>query len=330
MKIKTFTYLRKQANQYIKRVVRDFSPPPYDVLQKLLDSFNTDATPPDVLLFGDSVYQRVANEDIDRRKLVEMVPDALAPHYRVLPITRQSYHPRFYYQIIRAIEVMRNRPSVVILPVNIRSFSPQWDLRPSWQYSEEIEALESFVANPAGGAVRIKQRLKNETTLAEEEAYRSTPVAYALSPFRTIGEFLDIIDSQTLTEEDKAFRKKQIFIFHYMHPLDDSHRNFIALKEMLNLLQRLKIRALFYITPINMEAGIRIVGQEFKEQVQANIRLISDLIQPHTKNGMIRYADWSFEMSAENFFHDSFATEHLNQAGRLALTQWIASEISTF
>lgn len=310
----------------MKRLDLYLHPPTFELLSCLIKYFDTSPTPPQILFLGDSVLERVADQDSDRRNLAEMVTQELSPYIQVVPISRTSYHPRLFYRILQAVVKMRYRPCAVILPINIRAFSPQWDLRPDWQYDEEIAALKKYAAHPERGAGVIRRSAKKDET----DASRKTTVKYPLSPYNKIGEFLDLIRSNPTDAEEIRFRKKQIFVFHYAFPLERNHRNLLALEDTIRLLRQSNIKVLIYLVPINIQAGARLVGPEFVKQVKANTSLLSGVLSPYVGDGRIRYADWSTEFSEAHFFHDSFATEHLNQAGRLALTQLIVNDVSQF
>ncbi len=117
---------------------------PYAELQKLMKCFNGDNEFPLVLYFGDLVVERISRDDLNQSTLGEMVTEDL----KDIPtcyISHSSYNPKIYYYLLSALEKMKGYPKVVILPVNLRCFSPQWDLNPQWQFEDEIRLYKGLL-----------------------------------------------------------------------------------------------------------------------------------------------------------------------------------------
>jgi hypothetical protein len=301
----------------------------YQPLLNLIASYNDDdKKPPEILIFGDSVMERVADDDADRRPLHQMIKDFLQPQYDCVSVSYSAYNPKIYYYFVKALEKLKNYPRIIILPVNIRSFSPQWDLRPHWQHELEISILKRFIENPRRNPHRIRESLRGTASETLMDAFRNGKVDYPLTSFNTIGQFLDMISSKPQDEDKVTLRRKLIFIFHYMYQLGADHKQLIILKELLDLLQTMNIKALLYITPINVEAGEKYVGREFVDHVNKNVNMILRL--GGTANDNFKFRNWVMAFSSEKFFGSDLATEHLNQDGRHKLTEWIAGEIAQF
>lgn len=311
----------------VNRLYRKLFPRPYSKLMELVRSFDRSRTPPHVLYFGDSVVERVANEDTDRRPLNQMVLDALKKNYRGLSISHSAYNPEVFYHLLAALERMKHRPKIVLLPINMRCFSPQWDLQPQWQHEEELQTLESYIKKPQAKIRAVTDRSMRIIPDSRINAFNATYVDYPLTSLNRIGQFIEIIESKPDTEEQAAFRRKQIFIFHYTHPLAADHRKLVVLINMFALLARMDIKTFAYITPINVEAGERYVGPEFRSLVKANVDVLSNEVLKHINPAIQSLRDYSFQCPSCAFFQDNLATEHLNQSGRLELTHRIVEEV---
>jgi hypothetical protein len=110
---------------------------PYPELTQLIELFNSAKPTPEVLYLGDSVVERISKYDVDTRTLGTMVGDCLQGKLSVAYIAHSAYHLRIFYGFIQVIKTLKRRPHVIILPINLRSFSPQWDLNPVWQLEPE-------------------------------------------------------------------------------------------------------------------------------------------------------------------------------------------------
>ena len=115
---------------------------PYPCLVKVIDA---GACPLDCLVFGDSVMVRVSNHDFDRRALGDMIYDRLAPS-RVVVIARSAYHPLIFELLLKVVQTQPFGPAqAIVLPINIRCFSPQWNFHPAWQLNEEQRAIQNHL-----------------------------------------------------------------------------------------------------------------------------------------------------------------------------------------
>jgi len=282
----------------------------FDSLARLHAQYGRDGAAPPVLCFGDSVLERVAREDADQRTLGAMLEHELP----AIAISHSAFQPQVYRQLLRAVQVMPRRPSVLVVPINIRCFSPQWDFHPEFQFERELAALERYIADPSDAAANVS--IEFRPTDADREAYARRPVEYPGSSCKTIGDFIAIRDASPDTE--RARRLATIFEFHYMHPLEREHRKLRDLVAVTSLSRDLGLRTLFYLTPINHEAGVRHCGAAFAERYAANASIVRELVE---------LADLGQLVPSTEFIHPDIANEHLNQSGRARLAGEIVTRV---
>ncbi|HNA89349.1 MAG TPA: hypothetical protein PK989_08590 [Anaerolineales bacterium] len=295
---------------------------PYPELKKLVSAYNSHHAAPDILYFGDSVVERISWSDKDKRTLDVMVADRLNDRKRLLCVSHSAYHIKIYFYLLQILSCTRQKPHTVLLPVNIRSFSPQWDRNPNWQFEEEIVALEEYLKN-SSEIPRLPQK-KEVLPFSEQELLMEFD--FPFTSLKRLGEFQNIINDSPATEEEKAFRKKQIFIFHYLHPLSDSHPKLTLLPRIIDLCRSLNIHLLIYVTPVNYQAGERYIGKEFLNLLSANVNVVRQKVDSTYKEPP-HYLDLSLALSSDAFFHADEASEHLNQHGRAQLAEIISNEI---
>lgn len=300
------------------------NPKPYPELAKLAANYDSRRKAPEILYLGDSVLERISWNDRDKRTLDRMVAGRLAGRRRLLCISHSAYHLKVYYHLLQILKVTHQKPELVILPINMRSFSPQWDLNPAWQFDEEIDALKKYIETPAR-QIPILGKTTDSVPLFDAE--KMVEVKYPFTELNHLGEFHDLIQSSPTTEDEKHYRKKQIFIYHYLHPLTRANPKALFLSGIMELLLELNVALLMYITPINYQGGERYVGDGFVERVRENIGLLRDLSAPFPGNNAARFLDLSEALSSDYFFHADEATEHLNQHGRARLAETIANEV---
>lgn len=298
-------------------------PKPYPALAQLAADYDSRWTAgSDILYLGDSVVERISWHDMDKRTLDRMVADGLSGEKKLLCIAQAAYHFRLYFHLLEVLRSMRNKPGLVILPVNMRCFSPQWDLNPAWQFEEEIQALGAYPQTKRIPAIR-----GNADALTYSETERNLALDLPFTELKCLGQFLDIIKNIPTDLQGKFYRRKQIYILHYLNMLQHNHRRLEYLGKTLDLLSELNIRALLYITPINYEGGTRHVGQGFMDIVRANAKVVQDYIYPWLGKDRVCFLNLQEYLISDHFFHADELTEHLNQTGRMMVAQALVNEI---
>ncbi len=300
-------------------------PKPYHALLKLAINYDFRLRKgADILFLGDSVIERTARQDTDKRTVDKMLRDLLPFKRRLVCISQGAYHFNVYLNILRLFRSMQHRPKLVIFPINMRCFSPQWDLNPAYQFEEDIQILKAYPETRRISAIRI-----NAEALPFSEKDWNTEFEFPYTDLKRVGQFFDVINNFPADSEGKFYRRKQIYILHYLKEISRDHRRLVSLYEILELLRELNIRALIYITAINYQGGVRHVGEGFMTGIRKNKKMICDVVEPYTRNGFVRLIDFQESLTSDYFFHADELTEHLNQFGRMKLAQTIASEIES-
>jgi hypothetical protein len=285
-----------------------------------------------ILYFGDSVVERVSRDDVDKTPLGQIVANRLRPSYTTCVISHSGYRPGIYLALSRVLDSAKKKPSLVILPINIRSFSPQWDWNPDFDFEREIVAINRYHRDPQKKMIRLVPTNQIPVGFWKRQAFLRREVQYPLSSCKRIRHFVDIIANKSKDPCAVDFRWKQIFIFHYLYPLEANHRQLGYLQTLLSFLRDLGIPVVSYLTPINYQAGVRYAGDVFKALVLENVgkilqrmagkplSAISDTIY---KGPKLTLADWTFLLTEKFFFHRNEPTEHLNESGRNKLSDGI-------
>ncbi len=297
---------------------------PFPELTFLIQTFDKNGHVPEVLCMGDSVWERLSRDDVDQRNIGQMLQDDLRTTLDVGLISHSAYNLQIFLNFIKALAKMKNRPKYMVLPINLRSFSPQWFLNPLWQFEHEKKVLEEYFANPAMKIPVLEQVIESPSLY---NSFDATPVDYQFSDYKTIHEFRTLIASVPIFEEEVFFRLRQIFIFHYMHPLVDTHPLLKYLDEALRILADMKIKTFVYITPINYQAGVRFCGEDFSFRVALNTAVVQEVVTRHRENGMVGYVDYGTLLGSEYFFNLDNATEHLNENGRKILAEHLEKQL---
>jgi hypothetical protein len=291
-------------------------------LLKVLSFFGANHPSPVTLFLGDSTLQAISNHDNDRRCLGEMLDEAVPCQLGLARISRDGYHPGIFWMITHTLAALKRFPKYIVLPINMRSFSPQWDLHPVHQHVREVVEIRDWLGRSGYAA----NELKGIDQQTSNDDYLSTRVNYPLTDLTRIEQFIRIELSRPKTDKEKHERWRQLFIFNQLHPLAPTHRKFCMIEKAVQMLRLGGVRLLCYITPINVEAGERFVGLEFKRLFQKNVALTVGRLQ-QAGGDKIRIYDWSMCFGSNRFTFAEDRSEHLNQYGRLQLTRMIVESL---
>jgi hypothetical protein len=265
--------------------------------------------PTDVLVFGDSSNWYTAKKDTDKRSISRMLRDRL-PGCTVRCITHAAYHPEVYAAFCQYIVRQKNLPHIIIIPINLRAFSPEWDKEPHYQFEKEKIILKGRLRIAFYQPLRV---LKYKFNTISRKEYFNTPVFNGNKEIGKIKQMHSI---------------KNQFILKYMYPLTPGHRKINALVNIAHLLSRHDMNAVFYFTPIDYRTGERhLPGQSIK-QLKENITLIDSLLND-TGHGC-HLLNLSLDLKSRYFAWQTTGSinEHLNQEGRQYVAKKLAETLS--
>jgi hypothetical protein len=209
----------------------------------------------------------------------------------------------------------------------LRSFSPQWDFHPAWQFRDEIKVLNRY---PVTSSINIRPYDELNVKPILLRLYDANWINYPIVGFKLIGYFRKLIKSVPESDTERKFRLKNIFIFHYLHLLICHHTKLIAFDECIKLLHDMGIKTVVYVTPINWQAGEKYVGPGFVEKIKSNVKCVFDTVSASLDKGALRFSDFSTLLDSDCFFSEDNATEHLNQKGRGILAHHIKEMVFSF
>lgn len=300
-----------------KKNLHKFSDLP-SCLSKLINLYDTNKLDfPRVLILGDSVSERISQNDKDVRSLAQMLKEKISEDFSVEYITHSAYNSMIYYYIFLALKVLKNKPRIIIFPINIRSFSPQWDLHPLWQFNDEISAIQKYIKKRK--EISFEHDNNKYIKFMDYKKYDNIKINYPNISLKSISEFRKIISIKPQTQSEIFSRFKHIFIFHYMFKLTEHNRKIIFLRRIVKLLSSMNIKYYLYFTPINYKAGERLIGKKFINGLNKNLIFIKNTLMEFNNYPQGYISDHSLILSSNYFFHKYNSTEHLNEKGRQIL-----------
>ncbi|MBC8444653.1 MAG: hypothetical protein H8D77_00870 [Chloroflexi bacterium] len=302
---------------------------PVEIPQEVLRLEEHLANQVDIVFLGDSTLSHPVGEVTTGEILQEMLPD-----YAVGEISHPAYNLDLYLHHVRYIAHGAHRPRVIVMPINIRSFSPEWDMRPSYQF-ERVEKtlilglfLSQMLLRPLEAFGVLEPRISQDTFL-NTSVYNGDTLVGTVRDFESLTDEASPVglqgdagfvyrDALPSTDDEEALR--QALVYRYMYSLKPDHRKLQAMLEIARLGEENHIDTLFYITPINYQQGERLLGDAFSAALSRNAGLVKSLLSEDSDAVLL---DLGFDLEAYAFVD----MEHLRETGKAHVAEQIAAAI---
>lgn len=275
----------------------------------------------DIIFFGDSsVYTHDPKNDTDKRTIILMLQDTI-PELKVMPVVHPAYQMDLYLEFCKYIANSETKPKAVIIPISIRSFSPEWDLQPTYQFTEEkafmsSSAITTFLLNIFIKPLKVfKYGYENE--LFSNRKLDNADVYYKDSIVGKMAEY------NTGFEDRTEANKRKKFLLRYMFYIDKQHRKLNSLREICRLMLSENVTPIFYIIPLDHEAGAKYFSGEIIDVSKINASLIAEELQ--ALGGKV--IDLSLDLNTKDFNYDYYPNEHMKQFGRRHVAVKIAQKM---
>ncbi len=282
----------------------------------------------DIFYFGDSTVWHPRGTQTTPAMVQEYLGERT-----VGEVSHAAYNLDLYLHymqaLIRATADGSYRPELVIIPINMHSFAPEWDQRPEYQFTAEKRILDH-----GRTFSRIFGRPLNifgvyDSPISSEE-FLNTDVYSDTAVVGQVADFEAALGNSRLEEkENERFVYYQALpeeglmestlVYYYMAPLAADHRKVQSMLQIVSLLQAHDIGLLFYITPVDGELGDVYLGTSFRRRLTANKQVILDLLAERNVP-VLDLAD-----ALEPFYFSD--TEHLQQEGKRYVAEQLVAQI---
>lgn len=264
----------------------------------------------EVILLGSSVNRYTDSLDTDKRSIDAMLADLL-PERKVGAISHTAYHMDIFLELARYISRQDHKP-LLIIPINVRTLCPAWDLRPTYQFT-----FEKHLINNAHLFRRFIDM--NKDVEKELQDFKEYPVYHQK---RLIGQLQEFTAPYAkLTDPTKGF------IFHYLQPISPDNQKIVSFENLLSNCEEHGIPYLIYFTPLDYTSAEALQIPGFQEGLATNLSLFEEVIQLHEAED--RTLDLSFSLDSAYFSYPILPNEHLTQAGRMFVAAHLRDKINT-
>ena len=268
---------------------------------------------PDVVFFGDSTLSPIAGVDED----TSSTPTLLDKQLDGLTVGRYAqagYHAEIFALFMDQLCSAPHPPQLIVVPINLRAFSPVWARDPGMQKAVVAERIRLDENRLLRSIKPIWRAVGGDSTaLITRSDYMRSPVFRGDEQIGVVGQ----LRNGTVDEQ---------FIMNYFYTLKRDHPQVAALREIARKAADNAIGAVFYVTPIDYQAISPGIAAELVDRVGKNIALIESQLAPYAPT----LVDFSFGLHSRHFYYERHVNEHLKTGGRAAVAQQVAAAIRQF
>ena len=277
----------------------------------------------DVLCLGDSTLILPVGEVTTGEILQELLPDR-----RVEQVAHPAYGLNLFSDYTAYMDRQGGAPQTLVLPVNIRSFSPAWDMRPAYQFEKESKIL-ALGLPWARLLLRPLEVFGYFRPSISQYEFLDTPVYDGDVMVGQVRDFEMLAPGEVLSEDaENAYREVEledeetaqaVLTYHYLFDLEPDHRKLDAMVEVAELAAERGVQVIFYISPVNVEQGERFLGDSFSEGVADNIRVVQSRLDAVSLD-RVTLLNLAFDLPA----YDLTDMEHLTETGKEYVAEQVA------
>ena len=286
-----------------------------DPLVSSLNGYLRDRT--QILFFGDSSVLPTGGSSDNQSSIIELFQTA-NPAYKLGDLAHPAYHSGIYEAVLDYISRAPSKPQAIIFPVQLRSFSPEWDMRPVNQFEKEIFLLKdrtSFISYFYTPLAILRAIDVNSVSYTE---FLKTPVYYGQKQAGIVEDFEAVDKNKPATEENI----RDDYVYKYMFKLDRNQRKMKSLESLLDLADKAGTKIYVYISPIDYETGTKFIGNDFVEQVAYNANLVCSVLE----DKKMPCLDLTLSLTRDYFDYPAYPSEHLTAQGK----RFVADRINAF
>lgn len=277
----------------------------------------------DLLYLGDSTLMLPVGEVTTGEILQELLPDR-----RVGQVAHPAYGFELFHDYAAHMDRHGASPQTLVLPINLRSFSPAWDKRPAYQFEKESTILEMglplarVLLRPLEAFGFFRPSISQQAFL-DAPVYDGDEIVGQVRDFETLAADEILEEGAEITYREVELEDEEtaqaVLTYHYMLALESDHRKLDAMVAVAELAAERGVNAIFYLSPVNVEQGERFLGSEFGERLADNIQVVQSRLDAVALD-RVKLLNLAFDLPAYDFTD----MEHLTETGKEYVAEQIA------
>jgi hypothetical protein len=276
----------------------------------------------DVVFFNDSVMGG-HTDDEPRTTIAAMLADRL--QQKITPVSGAGYTAVLFREYAGLVARAAQKPRLAIVSINLRGFSDGWFFTPDYMYAATAAYLRLLARVPAWQDVPawLASREGDPAAYWSKRLEDAAQGDYA-DLFSRLNRRRDALLAENppgLTPEDRDRRRH--FIENYLTLVSRDHPMLGFLVDTATRFLRSGTPVLFYVTPIDVADGTRLVGPAFAETVRANTATVMAALA----EAGAPCRDLAALLPTARFVDREYACEHLDLAGREQVAATLAAAL---
>lgn len=302
-----------------------------------------------IIFFGDSVLNA---DHINKKK-----PSSLVKEFeniisiKNLEISGTAYNLYIIEKYFKLIKKHSKDTSLIIIPLNLRSFSTSWHGVPEYQFDRECSYLSIISLEPNFHCIRehLNNLIDKDRLLNKQEDFLNSPIlAKGFLKTTKNNFFFNTGCEVSINGNNRNLNCKQKESFdqalEYMqhgltwklavqtmrynyHYAESITLDNIVYKSFLNIIEYAKLndlKILFYITPLNVTSINQLSGKPLLEIINNNIKILQNY--EDKKNIFILNL---LDILDQKHFEEKCACEHIDLDGKKQLVKELFVYIDT-
>jgi hypothetical protein len=265
----------------------------------------------ELVFFGDSVVQTAALGDADARLLPDMLAAEIdAP---VLRVSQAATSCDMHAAWLRYAARLTPPPRAVIVPVNLRAFSPHWERNPAWVFADTAAMIDHPLY------ARMLSVLEWDWGRPTDEGFAASPVVVAGVEVGTVAA-LDAITAGYLPSDEV---RRSRYLVRYASDIERSRR-LSAFEDLVAAANAARFPVILYLTPIDVDRVREHVDAASYANVEANLERLRAIL----RTSRWPTADLSEAVAPADFDHPlGDPHEHLKWRGRILVAEALAEAL---
>ncbi|MCC6694640.1 MAG: hypothetical protein IT365_03315 [Candidatus Hydrogenedentes bacterium] len=289
---------------------------PGEIPPVVLELHELRSQPADVLYLGDSTLMPSRTErcfDRTPAMLQRAMPDV-----SVVPMVDWGCNLTYFSAVAACLEESKIPVGTVVFPINMRMVAPQLDNSPYRYFDKETVFLENdyllfqFAYRPLASF----KTFPNHCTRHRD--FWALPVMDGEKNLGPAGNYRQWNEARVPEEY-----RPRLVMFFYMYSLTPDSHAVVEFGRLLDILNRAGIRALPYVTPLDMETGEKYFGDRFRQRIRENIGFFKEAAETRG----VQLLDLSECLSGSYFVRGSIPDEHMYAAGREVVAERLAEAL---
>lgn len=271
-----------------------------------------DRTAGELVYFGDSVVQTAAIGDTDPRLLPDMLSAELGEP--VVRVSQAATSCEMHAAWLRYAARLAPPPRAVIVPVNLRAFSPHWERNPAWVFTDTAAMIDHPLY------ARMLSVLEWDWGRPTDEAFQATPVFVAGAEVGSV-ETLDAGSAGWMPPPEV---RRSRYLVRFASDIERSRR-LSAFEDLLHEANASRFPVILYLTPIDVDQ----IRDHLDEATFANVQANLEVLRAALRTTRWPSVDLSEAVRAADFDHPvGDPHEHLKWRGRMIVAEALEAALA--